>query len=109
MRRTTMPLGCGCLFALAAASAPRLVLLFTWLFTPLVSRAFHSAFLVPLLGIIFLPFTTLMYVLVWSPAVGVTGWGWFWVILGLLLDIGSYSGSAYGNRGRMPRGYQTPG
>lgn len=100
-----MPLGCGCLFALAAASAPRLVLLFTWLFTPLVSRAFQSAFLVPLLGIVFLPFTTLMYVLAWTPF-GMTGWGWFFVILGLLLDIGSYSGSAYGNRSRLSGAYR---
>jgi hypothetical protein len=82
-----------------------LVLLFTWLFTPLVSRAFQSVFLVPLLGIIFLPFTTLMYVLSWTP-VGVTGWGWFFVIIGLLLDIGSYTGSAYGNRNRLPSGYR---
>ena len=102
-----MLLGCGCLFALLAASFPRAALLFTWLFTPLVSRAFHDAFLLPFLGLLFLPFTTLMYVLVWSPAVGVTGLGWFWVILGLLLDIGSYSGSAYGNR-RQLRGYQAP-
>ena len=101
-----MPLGCGCLFALAAASAPRLVLLFTWIFTPLVSRAFQSALLVPLLGIIFLPFTTLMYVLFWAPPFGVTGWGWFFVVLGLLLDIGSYSGSAYSNRNRLPGGYR---
>ncbi len=104
-----MPLGCGCLFALFAASAPRLALLFIWLFTPLVSRAFESVFLLPLLGIIFLPFTTLMYVLVWAPVVGVTGWGWVWVILGFLLDLGSYSGSAYGHRGRIPRSSQATG
>ncbi|WIG59958.1 MAG: hypothetical protein OJF49_002706 [Ktedonobacterales bacterium] len=101
-----MPLGCGCLFALGAATFPRLVLLFTWIFTPLVSRAFQSVFIVPLLGIIFLPFTTLMYVLVWSAPFGVTGWGWFWVGLGLLLDIGSYTSSAYSNRDRMSRGYR---
>lgn len=102
-------LGCGCLFALFAAAAPRLALLFVWLFTPLVSRAFQSVLVIPLLGIIFLPFTTLMYVLSWSPVVGVTGWGWFFVIVGLLLDIGSYGGSAYGNRGRMPGSVYTPG
>lgn len=96
-----MPFGCACLFALGAASFPRLALLFTWLFTPLVTRAFQSTLLVPLLGIIFLPFTTLMYVFVWSPVNGLAGWGWFWVVIGFLLDLGSYSGSAYGNRGRL--------
>ena len=103
-----MPLGCGCLFALAAATAPRLALLFIWLFTPLVSRAFQSVFLLPLLGIIFLPFSTLMYVLFWVSPAGVTGWGWLWVGLGLLLDISTYASSAYSNRSRIPGGYQTP-
>ncbi len=94
-------LGCGCLFALGAAFFPRLAVLFVWLFTPLVNRAFTTV-LWPLLGIIFLPFTTLMYVLVYNPLVGVVGWGWLWVILGLILDLSSYGGSAYGNRNRMP-------
>jgi len=94
-------LGCGCLFALGAAFFPRLAVLFVWLFTPLVDRAF-SMVIWPILGIIFLPFTTLMYVLVYNPVVGVTGWGWLWVIVGLLLDISSYGGSAYSNRNRMP-------
>ncbi len=95
----------GCIFALCAATFPRLALLFVWLFTPLVRTAFHNAFLLPLLGIIFLPFTTLIYVLVYSPVYGVTGWGWFWVILGFLIDLGSYSSSAYSNRDRIP-GYR---
>jgi hypothetical protein len=105
-----MPLGCGCLFALGASVAPRLALLFTWLFTPLVTRAFHGIFIWPFLGLLFLPFTTLMYVLVWSPVYGLSGWGWFFVIVGFVLDVSSYSGSAYGNRGRLPGGsrYQVP-
>jgi hypothetical protein len=95
-------LGCGCLYALGAAFFPRLALLFVWLFTPLVDRTFHFTFILPLLGIIFLPFTTLMYVLAYNPLAGVTGWGWFWVILGFLLDLSSYSSSAYTNRNRIP-------
>jgi hypothetical protein len=79
---------------------PRLALLSVWLFTPLVNRACITL-LLPLLGIIFLPFTTLMYVLVYNPVVGVTGWGWLLVILGLVLDISSYS-SAYSKRNRIP-------
>ena len=63
-------------------------------------------FIVPLLGIIFLPFTTLMYVLAYIPGVGLTGWGWFWVILGVFLDMGAYGSSAAMNRRRMP-GYSS--
>jgi hypothetical protein len=95
----------GCLFAIFAAAFPRLALLFVWLFSSpnLVMRAFHDILIWPILGIIFLPFTTLIYVLVYNPAVGLTGWGWFLVVLGFLIDIGAFSGSAYSNRNRMPR------
>ncbi len=91
-----------CIFALLAVMFPRLALLFLWLFTPLVTRAFHSAFLIPLLGIIFLPFTTLMYVLVWVAPFGVVGLAWFWVVLGFLIDLGSYASGGYSNRRRVP-------
>lgn len=94
-----MILGCGCLFAILAASFPRVALLFVWVFTPLVERAF-STFVGPLLGLAFLPFTTLVYVLLFP----VIGWGWLWVGLGLLADISTYAGSAYRNRAQI-QGY----
>jgi hypothetical protein len=67
------------------------------IFTNLVDRAFEG-FLLPLLGLIFLPFTTLLYVLAYKPVVGVSGWGWFLVFLGVLFDLGSYGGGAFGRR-----------
>jgi hypothetical protein len=87
----------GCLLALLAAISPRLALALVWIFTNLVDRAF-TGFLVPLLGLIFLPFTTLLYVLAYQPVVGVSGWGWFLVFVGLLFDLGSYGGGAFGRR-----------
>jgi hypothetical protein len=88
-----------CLFALLAVSVPRVALLFTWIFTPLVNRAF-ATFVGPLLGIAFLPFTTLMYVLLFP----VVGWAWIWIALAVLVDLASYAGSAYSNR-REIQGY----
>jgi hypothetical protein len=80
---------------------PRLVLIFLWLFTNAVNRAF-SSLLLPLVGIIFLPFTTLFYVFVYSTAHnGPTAAGWVLVFVGFLLDLGSYS-SGYRDRRRMP-------
>ena len=81
-----MFLGCGCLLAMTAAFAPRLVLLIMWLVGPRVNAAFDN-FIVPLLGLIFLPYTTIMYVLVFTFGVGVTGWDWIWVLLGVALDV----------------------
>lgn len=86
-----------CLFALLVVTAPRLAFLFMWIFTPLVDRAFNT-FVGPLLGLAFLPFTSIMYVALWTPAVGVVGWEWFWVILALFVDLAAYVGGAASNR-----------
>jgi hypothetical protein len=89
-----------CLFALMGAFAPRLTVLFLWLFTPLVSQVF-TFWLVPLLGILFLPFTILMYVLVAAPLGSTNFWGWVAVVLGFLIDLRPYM-DAYTNRNRLP-------
>ena len=99
-----MLLGCGCLLAMGAAFAPRLVLLFMWIVGPRVNLAFNN-FIVPLLGLIFLPYTTIMYVLVWSPGIGVAGWDWIWVLLGVGLDIMKWGQIA--NKRREIPGYQS--
>jgi hypothetical protein len=83
-------MGC-CLIAVLAAFVPRITLFMVWVFTDYVSRSFQS-FIWPLLGLIFLPYTTLAYSLVFVPGIGVTGWRWLWVALGLILDLSSYGG-----------------
>ena len=81
---------------------PRLATLIIWMARPqLFSDAFGGSWFWPLLGIVFLPFTTLMYVLLWSPATGVAGGDWFWLGLAVLLDLMHWGGSA-------SRGLQRP-
>jgi hypothetical protein len=58
---------------------------------------------VPVLGIIFFPFTTLFYLFIWSSFHGITGFGWVLIIIGILLDISSYSGGGYFNRQRFTK------
>ena len=92
----------GCLFLLFAGAFPRFGVLFIWLARPqYFSAAFGGGFLLPILGIIFLPFTTLMYVLLWSPS-GVQGFDWFWLLLAVLIDLGGIGSSGYTNRNRIP-------
>jgi hypothetical protein len=88
----------GCLLVLLAAFAPRVTLFFVWIFSDLVDRAF-SGFVIPLLGLIALPYTTLFYVLAWSPVGGVSGWGWLVVALGFFCDLGHLAAGAM--RGRQ--------
>ena len=95
-----MLLGCGCLLAMGAAFAPRVILAFMWIFGWRVNAAFNN-FVVPLLGLIFLPYTTIMYVLVWTPATGLSGWDWVWVLLGVGLDIMKW-GQIFNKRKEVP-------
>jgi hypothetical protein len=90
-----------CLVALFAAFFPRLGVFFIWLARPAIFSAALSP-LFAILGIIFLPFTTLMYVLLWSPA-GLTGIDFLWLLLAFLIDVGGLLGSGAGYY-RRPRG-----
>ena len=79
-----------CLFAIIGAFAPRLALFLLWIFTPLVNRVF-SGVVLPILGLIFLPFTTLFYVLVITSLSQNNLWGWLLILIGFLLDLRAYS------------------
>ena len=96
-----------CLLALMAAFFPRVAFLIIWLARPaLVTAAFGSSILLPLLGVIFLPFTSLMFVLLYHPGVGLVGWSWLWIGLAVLLDLSHWFGT-YTQRGyarRTPAG-----
>lgn len=79
-----------CLFLAAFGLGPRIALLLWWLFGDRVDAAFDS-WILPLLGLLFFPWTTLAYVLMWSAVGGVSGAEWLVVALGVVLDIASYS------------------
>ena len=93
----------GCLLVLLSAFAPRIVFLMIWIARPEVVDAVFDTFLFPLLGLIFLPFTTLVWLFLDRPPFGVTGFDWFWVALAVLLDLSHYA-STYGQRDRFSRG-----
>ena len=89
----------GCLFVLVAAFSPRLAVVLVWIFTPWVDRAF-GPIIWPILGIIFLPLTTLLYVILWNTGGrGVTGWEWIFVVLAFIADLASYSSAAFRRQG----------
>lgn len=87
----------GCLFALIALLSPRLAVFLLWVFTSYVDRAFSGWFL-PLLGFVFAPWTTLMYVLVDVPAGPVHVAGWILVGIGVVLDLSSWAQGAANRR-----------
>jgi hypothetical protein len=85
-----------CFFLVLLFLGPRVGLLIFWLF-PYGQLMMHYAFqnwFWPIVGLVFLPWTTLMYVLVCGPN-GMVGFDWVWVGLGVVADIASYSGGAW--------------
>lgn len=83
-----------CFFITLFALGPRFALLIWWLLRPALFNLTFSSWIWPLLGLIFLPWTTLMYVLVYG-ANGIVGFDWVWLALAVVADIASYSSSAY--------------
>ena len=88
----------GCMLAFAISLAPRLVLLLAWIFSERWDVVWGGNWFWPLMGIIFLPYTTVMYILAWGPA-GIQGWDWMWIILGLMLDIMKWAQIAANRKG----------
>lgn len=94
-----------CFFTILLLLGPRVANVIWWIAQPVrwvgatEISAFNS-FIWPLLGTIFVPWTTLMYVLVFPG--GVNGFDWLWLGLAVLADIGMYAGGGYGNRDRIP-------
>ncbi len=85
-----------CLVALLALISPRLALIALWLFSDLLDRAYED-WIVPVLGFLLLPWTTLAYAAMWSVGSDrVSGLEWLIVILAFVIDLGSY---AQGRRG----------
>jgi hypothetical protein len=95
----------GCLLAAGLAVAPRLFLILAWIFSERWPIVWQGDILWPLLGIIFLPYTTVMYMLVWT-LTGIHGWDWLWILLGLFLDLTQWAHSAR-ERKNVP-GYTGP-
>ena len=87
-----------CVLALLAFLGPRLVIFLLWLFTNYLSRAF-DAVLLPLLGFLFLPWTTIGWAIAQNEFGGVSGVGLLIVALGFLADVGVIGGGARGRRG----------
>ena len=81
---------------------PRAAIVIWWLLRPVYFRAVFLGMIWPLLGMIFAPWTTLMYLIV-APG-GVFGIDWLWMSLAIIADLGTYAASGYGNRDRI-RGY----
>ena len=90
-----------CMLTTLVLLGPRLAILVWWLIRPAHFALAFGSWIWPILGTIFAPWTTLVYLIVWSPVTGIYGLDWLWLGLGILADISSYAGGGWGNRDRL--------
>ena len=95
-----------CMIALFGLIFPRVIGIFWWLTdSARWTQAFGSGVLIPSLGILFLPWTTLMYLFFWKDG-GIDLLGWIVIFIAFVGDIGTYGGGWLGNRDRVESYYK---
>src|SRR3972149_6126974 len=93
----------GCLTAIAA-SFSRWFLIFFWIARPGMMNLAFNTFILPCLGFLFLPFTTLMYVLLVQGVGRIEGLDYLWLALGGRVDLASVRAAGGGQRAPRPAG-----
>jgi hypothetical protein len=86
-------MGCGCLAFLIALAFPRAAIILLFLFSDWF-RGLFPGVLVPILGFLFLPYTTLWYSVVMRTWDGAWGfWQVAFLVIAVLLDLGVIGGA----------------
>ena len=81
-----------CLLVLVILFFPRVVLVLMFLFTNYLQRAFNHTLLLPLLGFIFLPITTIVYAWEVNNGLVLGGINLLWLILAVIIDVSGWGG-----------------
>ena len=89
-----------CFFTTLVLLGPRAAVLIWWLINPLRFGAAFDTFIWPLLGFIFLPWTTLMYLIIFPG--GIVGFDWVWLGLAVVADVSMHAGGGWRHRDRVP-------
>lgn len=88
-----------CLVVLVVLAFPRVALVILWLTTTYLQRAYHGL-LVPLLGFLFLPLTTLAYAWIVNSHQAINGVNLVILIIAVVIDLGGLGGGEYHRRYR---------
>jgi len=88
-----------CMVTLLALIFPRIVLLCVFLFSHYLERAYHGL-LLPLLGFIFLPITTLTYAWLMNTHRPIAGLNLVILIVAVVLDLGGLGRGEHERRNR---------
>jgi hypothetical protein len=84
-----------CLLLLVVLLFPRVALVLMWFFSTYLQRAYHGTVLIPLLGFIFLPLTTIVYAWEVNTGMPTSGINLLWLLLAVIFDLGGLGGGAH--------------
>jgi hypothetical protein len=84
-----------CLLLLVIILFPRIALVLMWFFTSFLQRAFHANLLIPILGFIFLPLTTIVYAWDLNNGIPTEGINLLWLLIAVIIDLGGLGGGAH--------------
>jgi hypothetical protein len=88
-----------CLFVLLVLLFPRVMLVLLFLFSTYLERAYHGL-IVPLIGFIFLPLTTLAYAWLTNTHRPIEGVNLIIIIVAVVIDLGGLGGGEWHRRRR---------
>ena len=88
-----------CLFLILVLAFPRVVLAVLFFVSNYLERAYHSL-LIPVLGFIFLPLTTLAYAWMVNSRQPIEGINLVLLIIAVIVDLGGLGGGEYHRRRR---------
>jgi hypothetical protein len=80
-----------CILLILILAFPRICLVLMFFFSNYLERAYHGI-LVPLLGFIFLPITTIVYAWMMNNGLPTAGINLLWLLLAVIIDLGSIGG-----------------
>jgi hypothetical protein len=80
-----------CILLLLVLAFPRVILVLTFLMSNYLSRAYHGL-LIPLLGFIFLPLTTLVYAWEVNSHMAMQGANLILLLIAVIIDLGGLGG-----------------
>jgi hypothetical protein len=89
-----------CLLVLVILLFPRVVLALMFLTTNYLQRAYHDL-IIPLLGFIFLPLTTIVYAWLVNTHSPMEGINLLYLILAVVIDVGGLGGGEVHRRRRL--------
>jgi hypothetical protein len=88
-----------CLLIILFLAFPRIALLLLFIFSNYLQRAYHGLIL-PLLGFLFLPLTTLAYAWMVNTGQPTTGVNLLILIIAVVIDVGGVGSGEYHRRSR---------